>query len=591
MLWARQRADFVGRERELDHFRRNLSLSPVERKYVFAVHGHGGIGKTYLLRQLCDIARESDALAALIDDLRADPVEMMSAIAAELERQGGQTRGFTKRYEEYQQRRNEVLSDQQAPSGARKLLGVATMRVMVSSMRAVPGLGMIADAVTPDEVTTWLDQSREFFAQKFSRREDVDLLLSPVDELSKLLVRDLRRLAQHCQVVLLFDNFETIARTAEPWLLDLLAGRFGHLPTGFALVLAGQQPLDPNRWGAYSAVAVTWPLAPFSPDEAQDLLRRKGITDPGTAGLILQLSGGLPNLVVALADGYRVEGELRDPSAIAVERFMKLEPSPGLRADTLLAAVPRRLDEDVLAVLKPGRQAEFFEWLRRFPFVVENHGHLRFQQAVRVPMVRYKSGRSPDEFTDLHRRLFAHYCNRRRRLGLSDQDGWSDEQWRQLLLDETYHRLCADPRQELHRALVVGADACGHGPEIVRGWLDALGEAGRDTGDNALTTCARELVDAEPGELRARINARLEASTRLQPVGPGGLGAAAGRGGAGSAGMGGGAGGLVGMGAAGRGRPRGGDEDPEHEMPSYLAEPEDIWGVDDLKTAPPVIGE
>ncbi|CAM03790.1 hypothetical protein SACE_4521 [Saccharopolyspora erythraea NRRL 2338] len=621
MLWARQRADFVGREQELDHFRRNLALPATERKYVFAVHGHGGIGKTYLLRQLSDIARESGALAALIDDPRADPVELMSAIAAELEQQGGQARGFTKRYEEYQQRRNEVLNDQQAPSGARKLLGVATMRVLVGSMRTVPGLSLIADAVTPEEVAGWMDQSREFFAQKFSRREDVDLLLSPVDELSKLLVRDLRRLTQHCQVVLLFDNFETIARPAEPWLLDLLAGRFGHLPTGFALVLAGQQPLNPNWWGMYSAVAVTWPLAPFTPEETRELLRRKGITGPETARLILALSGGLPNLVVALADGYQVEGELRDPSAIAVERFMKLEPNPWRRADTLLAALPRRLDEDVLAVLKPGRQSGFFEWLRRLPFVVETYGHLRFQRAVRVPMVRYKSGRSPDEFTDLHRRLFAHYCNRRRRLGLSDQDGWSDDQWRQLLLEETYHRLCADPRQELHRALVVGADACEHGADVVRGWLDVLGEAGRDSGDDALATCARELADAEPGELRARINTRLGSSVEHQEIGgstgvpvqgspgtadtgqprpgdeqdcgrPGqrtGLGSGATAGGGFDPGA--GAGGRAGAGAMGAGaRPRLGEDEEERERPTYLVEAEDIW-LELPKTAPPVLGE
>ncbi|SFS43705.1 hypothetical protein [Saccharopolyspora flava] len=73
--------------------------------------------------------------------------------------------------------------------------------------------------------------------------------------------------------------------------------------------------------------------------------------------------------------------------------------------------------------------------------------------------------------------------------------------------------------------------------------------------------------------------------------GMGGLGAGSGSGGAAGAGAGGrGAAGAPGAGA-GAGRGKGGEEDNEHERPSWLEEQEDIWMDDMPKTAPPVFGE
>jgi hypothetical protein len=65
--------------------------------------------------------------------------------------------------------------------------------------------------------------------------------------------------------------------------------------------------------------------------------------------------------------------------------------------------------------------------------------------------------------------------------------------------------------------------------------------------------------------------------------GRGGGGFGAGRGGVG------GAGGMGGMGAGGHGR---GEDDGEHQRPSYLveADPDSLFGTDQM-TAPPVIGE
>ncbi|GAB3705461.1 hypothetical protein GCM10027598_06700 [Amycolatopsis oliviviridis] len=77
---------------------------------------------------------------------------------------------------------------------------------------------------------------------------------------------------------------------------------------------------------------------------------------------------------------------------------------------------------------------------------------------------------------------------------------------------------------------------------------------------------------------------------------PGGVGAAEAAAGRGMGGLGGGAAGRggpgMGGGMGGRGQQSDGDEDTEHQRPTYLVEgdPDEVFGTD-MRTAPPVIGE
>ncbi|WP_340685874.1 hypothetical protein LCL61_05740 [Amycolatopsis coloradensis] len=77
---------------------------------------------------------------------------------------------------------------------------------------------------------------------------------------------------------------------------------------------------------------------------------------------------------------------------------------------------------------------------------------------------------------------------------------------------------------------------------------------------------------------------------------PGGIGAAEAAAGRGMGGLGGGAAGRggpgMGGGMGGRGQHADGDEDTEHQRPTYLVEgdPDEVFGTD-MRTAPPVIGE
>jgi hypothetical protein len=164
----------------------------------------------------------------------------------------------------------------------------------------------------------------------------------------------------------------------DQWLRILYAGRYGDLPETLVTTISGQKPLDPNVWGEYLPVIADISLEPFSEAEARQFLASKGITDETTIQVILTLSGRLPLWLATLADA-RSQGsaEIGDPSGNAVERFLKWEDDPARRSIAIAAALPRVLNQDVLAVITPGDTArELFGWLRGFAFRVPARGIL-----------------------------------------------------------------------------------------------------------------------------------------------------------------------------------------------------------------------
>ncbi|MEY8043452.1 ATP-binding protein [Saccharopolyspora cebuensis] len=505
----RQGGDFVGRERHCADFRANLARPPQDpkRAFVLALHGQAGVGKTFLLRRWRQIAVDSGTLVAELDGSEPNLVSALSTIAVQFAGQGGRTPAFAQRLAEYEQRQDEVLADPEAPQAAREFLVASAVRMGLSAVRAAaPGAALLVDAVEPEQVRGWLERSRAFFAAKFRDHADVRLLMSPVDELTPHLVADLRRLAQHRDLVLLFDDFERTAPLVEPWLLRLLRGHHGELPSEVVFGIAGQHPLDVNRWGEYASIAVQWRVDRFSPEEARALLRRKGVDDPAFAAGVLEVSGGLPLLVAAMADsGPATAEELQDPTGTAVERFLKWESERG-RDDALVAALPRVVDEDVLAALVGSQRVpELFPWLRDRPFVRQDRGRLHYSEVVRATMVRHERGRSPSRFVRCHRALAGHYGHRLAALGLAGELVWEDPEARGLLVEETYHRLCADPRGELPTALARCVEIAERVPRELAAWARAFAEAGRDAGAPRLAERAEDLRARDPARLREHL--------------------------------------------------------------------------------------
>lgn len=115
----RQQDAFIGREEQISLFRENLALSldNDQRRYIFAISGQGGVGKTTLLRRLRRIAEENNAICAFTDDSETDVPGVMAKMAAQLRAQGYACDAFEKRYQSYLQLIQKLEADPDAPEG------------------------------------------------------------------------------------------------------------------------------------------------------------------------------------------------------------------------------------------------------------------------------------------------------------------------------------------------------------------------------------------------------------------------------------------------------------------------------------------
>jgi hypothetical protein len=91
-----------------------------------------------------------------------------------------------------------------------------------------------------------------------------------------------------------------------------------------------------------------------------------------------------------------------------VDRFLKWVEDTSKRRVAVNAALPRRLNQDILAVLVGEEQIDdTFAWLKEMPFVEKRGDSWTYHDVVRAQMLRYKQQESPKGWTELHRLLGA----------------------------------------------------------------------------------------------------------------------------------------------------------------------------------------
>ena len=500
----RQQSGFVGRQGQVIQYRENFGL-PVEderRRFLFNIHGDAGVGKTFLTRQLRQITAGAGAMTAYIDETVEDVAAAMSAIAEELSRAGSKLGDFEKRAAEYQQRRHELESDPQAPAGVAAFLTKTAVAIGLAAARDIPFAGSLLAPVDAGAAADQANQAREYLARKLRDHRDVRLLLSPADELTPVFVAGLNRAAARQPIAFFFDTYERTGLLLDPWLRSLYAGRYGDLPETLVTTISGQKPLDPNLWGEYLPVIADVPLEPFSEAEARQFLASKGITNETTIQVILTLSGRLPLWLATLADA-RSQGsaDIGDPSGNAVERFLKWEDDPTRRSIAIAAALPRVLNQDVLAVITPGDKArELFGWLRGLPFVSQRGESWAYHNVVRAAMLRLRRAEAPAEWRSEQNLLARAHAGWASEAAEGMESAWGNPGWVDSTREETYHLLCADPRGNLPRALASAVKAAEHSLIRARQWAELIADAGRDTNDAQLRNWGKLLTEGTHGD-------------------------------------------------------------------------------------------
>ncbi|MFE7961950.1 tetratricopeptide repeat protein [Streptomyces cellulosae] len=491
----RTRAGLVARSAERELFRRNFGTSPDDERhrFLFHVHGTAGVGKTRLVKEFEHLAREQGALTAYVDETSGSVPEVLEAVCRQFALQGHRLKDLERTLATHRERRHEaetaaLAALDPAPDGAPSAGGMALARAGLAGLGLVPGVAPFTAVLDPEQLAHGADRLRTVLAARFRSHEDVRLVLDPASVLTPVLADELDAVASDVPwLVLLLDTYERTGPFLDAWLHDLLTtDRYGVLPDTVVVVTAGQHPADPARWGTFADFMTSLPLQPFTEAEARGLLAERGVTAEPVVAEALRLTGGLPVLLSTIA-GTRPGGPeyISDPSATAVERFLKWEQDSGHRAAALAGALPRLLDVDVLAVAADcdaQRADELYSWVATLPFVDRLGGRIRYHDIVRAPMLRLQRGRSPRAWTDGHTRL-AQAFRRWREETESGRDTatlWLDETWCELRLGELYHRLCADDPAAVSDSLWGLVEACDQGEALAARWIRVLEDAGRD---------------------------------------------------------------------------------------------------------------
>ncbi|MEV5181533.1 tetratricopeptide repeat protein [Streptomyces werraensis] len=493
----RTRAGLVARSAERELFRRNFDTSPDDgrHRFLFHVHGTAGVGKTRLVREFEHLAREKGALTAYVDETSGSVPEVLEAVCRQFAAQGHRLKDLERTLATHRERRHEaetaaLAALAPAPDGAPSAGGMALARAGLAGLGLVPGVAPFTAVLDPEQLAHGADRLRSVLAARFRSHEDVRLVLDPASVLTPVLADELDAVASDVPwIVLLLDTYERTGPFLDTWLHDLLTtDRHGALPDTVVVVTAGQHPADPARWGTFADFMTSLPLQPFTEAEARGLLAERGVTAEPVVAEALRLTGGLPVLLSTIA-GTRPAGpeDVTDPSATAVERFLKWEQDPGRRFAALAGALPRLLDVDVFAVAANcdrDRAEELYTWVETLPFADRLGGRLRYHDIVRAPMLRLQRGRSPRGWADGHGRLARAFRRWREQTESGRDTGtlWLDETWCELRLGELYHRLCADDPTAVPDTLQDLVEACDQGEALAGRWIRVLEDAGRDAG-------------------------------------------------------------------------------------------------------------
>ncbi len=503
----RRRAEFVGRAHEVALFTENLRLpaNDSRKKYVLSITGQAGSGKTTLLQRLKDFAAEQDSYVAYVEVADIDPIEAMSRVADQLGSQGKHLRNFTRKLEAYQKKTRELESDPSAPRGLLAGIGRVTARGAIAATRQLPGASVALDMLPTG---TFIEQSgelAEFAAKKLANRDERRLVLEPLEVLTAAFFTDIARKLKNRRVVILFDAYER-ATIIDPWFRNALLGKYGTVPTGIMWVSAGQQELDLSSWLPLEPLVARLSLESFSLSETAEYLSKKGISNPGTAEAIYGVTAGLPLMVAILASNRsNTDVPVGVADELSIERILAQVGDPALRSTLLDVAVCRWFNHDVLNVLTESPPTNLLDTSRRPPFIVAAQEGWTIHPAVRAPMLRELSRRSPQRFAELHRKLATYHEEIAGRTAATTQYLGAQGRWGKHFLEFGYHHLCSEPVLFLPVAIHSFLDSLA-GDKLFSSLLaGSIRDAGHDAGQEEvriwgerMERCLRSLVEIDP---------------------------------------------------------------------------------------------
>jgi tetratricopeptide (TPR) repeat protein len=497
ILRGRQQVLFVGRHDLIDAFRQNLDLPAGDsrRRFVFNVFGQGGVGKTSLLRRFQHLSEQRGHITAWTSEVETDVAVVMGHISEQFLQQNLGSGDFYATYQTYRQLRLELEADPEAPQGLTLFLSHTFAKVGLRLGRQVPVAGALFDLVDENLVADQLTNLQHFIARKVKNKNDLRLIVSPVEVMTPMFLDTLRDIAASRRIDLFFDTYEQTSSFLDSWLRDLLDGTFGDVSTNVSFSIAGRYELDHNSWTPYHEIIFRIPLEAFSESEVREYLAVRKVTDDDVVKSIIEITGGLPLLVATLAleDPSRAV-EIGNFSDTAVERFLKWVDNPKRRQVAVNTSLPRFFNKDTMRAITSDTDDGLFEWLKTMPFIIRRDDAWIYHEVVRVQLIRKKRLESPRDWIEIHAALADFFISLRKSLESATSKAEFNPVWQRCKVEEVYHRLCGSPQINLGHALNGFVEALSLKTEFARKWAEAIEEAGRDTQVGELTAWGRRLA-------------------------------------------------------------------------------------------------
>jgi tetratricopeptide (TPR) repeat protein len=494
VLSSRRHGEFIARRDQLSQYRENLAR-PVddERRWsLLNIHGDAGIGKTYLTKQLRQIANGSGHLTAYIDNNFYDVASVMTAIAEQFSVNGVPLTEFEAAAAAYQRRPSTPGDDISALDGIAELATTIVVNTGLSVLRTAPHAVILpdsADAVIAEQANVL----RENLTKALKNRHQNELPLAPADKLTRIFVDNATRAAGDRPISLFFDGYERTAPWLDRWLTDLHDGRYGDLPGTLITTISGRYTLDPERWSAYGTITADMYLERFSDAEARQFMVGKNITGERVVAEILKQSDRIPMMLATLAGTHPKDpGDVGDPGGDPVKRYVGSE-SDQARCDVAAAgALGRTFNRDTLAAVASSDNtsadhvAESFGWLIGLPFVSRQAGSWQYHECVRSAMLRFQREQSPRQWRAEHLALARAHAQWATEVAGGPDPAWANPHWVHHTVEQTYHLLCADPINNRRQALAAAVKAAASKIAHARQWAELIADAGRDADDDDL---------------------------------------------------------------------------------------------------------
>jgi tetratricopeptide (TPR) repeat protein len=495
----------VSRGHLVDTFITNLGEVATDEGHTFlySVYGQGGTGKSRLMDEFAVQGLRSDALVARCDETETDAFVAMRRLRSQLSSTSFQV--FDDATDRYEQLFRRVRDDHEAHPEVARRIGHGAGRLGVALAPALGPAGALIAAVGQETVSGAMTEVVAYLHERFEDPADRALLADPVEALSPRFVDGLRKACLERPVALVFDGFERTQSFAEPWLLRMFGGDFGPTPSAMVVLVSGQKPLSRLDWADHLDGMSYVELDVFSRDEATQLIHASGVTQAEVVEAILRLSGRLPLLVAMLASQHPVsESDLVDPSADAVEVFLRLIHNPLQREIAINASVARRLNRDVLCVVLGEHEiTNEFEWLTDQPFVQERLSDWTYHQVVRSHMSRHLRKTSSSEWIRRHSDLAAYYTKLQAEMERGDALPVGSSTWQDLEVERLYHILAAHPEM-LSLAIESVATAVQFDKAFALRLTNAVNDVALETSEQDFALAAGHLagVCSDDAELR-----------------------------------------------------------------------------------------